>query len=259
MSTPRSSSLGWGGIASSLAVTAALLLGWAVVCHFEWVSPVFLPSPQATAQALVEGLREGELLALSAGTVERMAYGWALASLIGIALGALIGSSATLRAWLQPMLELLRPLPASALIPLFIALIGLSPAMVLLVIAFGAMWPVLLSTVHGFAAVEPRLREVGTLLGLSRLSFILKIGLPNALPDALAGMRLSLTIALILAIVGEMLASQQGLGAAIVMAARSFRAAELFAGVALLGLIGFVSNALLAAVERRVLRWQRTH
>jgi len=73
----------------------------------------------------------------------------------------------------------------------------------------------------------------------------------------LAGMRLSLTIALILAIVGEMQASQPGLGTAIVMAARSFRAAELFAGVALLGVIGFVSNALLGAAERRLLRWQR--
>jgi len=247
----------WRGAASSVTVTAALLAGWAVVTTLGWVSPVFLPSPQATAQALAEGLREGDLLALAWGTVERMVYGWVLASLIGMALGALIGSSPVLRAWLQPMLELVRPLPASALTPVFIALIGLSPAMVLLVIAFGAMWPVLLSTVHGFAAVEPRLSEVAEVLQLSRREFIVKIGLPNALPDALAGMRLSLTIALILAIVGEMLASQPGLGTAIVMAARSFRAAELFAGVALLGLIGFVSNALLGAVERRLLRWQR--
>jgi len=249
--------LNWRGAASSVAVTAALLAGWAVVTTLGWVSPVLLPSPQATAQALAEGLREGDLLTLAAGTVERMVYGWVLASLIGMALGALIGSSSTLRAWLQPMLELVRPLPASALIPVFIALIGLSPAMVLLVIAFGAMWPVLLSTVHGFAAVEPRLSEVAEVLQLSRREFIVKIGLPNALPDALAGMRLSLTIALILAIVGEMLASQPGLGTAIVMAARSFRAAELFAGVALLGVIGFVSNALLGAAERCLLRWQR--
>jgi len=249
--------LSWRGAASSVAVTAALLAGWAVVTHFGWVSPVFLPSPQATAQALAEGLREGDLLALAAGTVERMVYGWVLASLIGMVLGALMGSSPVLRVWLQPMLEVVRPLPASALIPVFIALIGLSPAMVLLVIAFGAMWPVLLSTVHGFAAVEPRLSEVAQVLQLSRREFIFKMGLPNALPDALAGMRLSLTIALILAIVGEMLASQPGLGTAIVMAARSFRAVELFAGVALLGLIGFVSNALLGAAERRLLRWQR--
>ena len=242
----------------AVGVTTALIALWAAICAMQWVSPVFLPSPAATGQALLAGLARGELLHLSLGTIERMAYGWALASLAGIALGALIGTSPSLRAWLTPTLELMRPLPASAIVPVAIALVGLSPAMVLIVITFGAVWPVLLATVHGFTSVEPRLHEVGRVLRLSRAAFIFKIGLPNALPDALAGMRLSQTVALILAIVGEMLASQQGLGTAILHAARSFRAAELFAGVVLLGLIGLVSNALLSAAERVVLRWKHT-
>jgi ABC-type nitrate/sulfonate/bicarbonate transport system permease component len=128
--------------------------------------------------------------------------------------------------------------------------------MVLAVVAFGAMWPVLLATVHGVASVHLRLREVARALQLSRTAFVLKIGLPNALPDILAGMRLSMTISLIVAVVGEMIASQSGLGQAILLAARSFRASELFAGIALLGLIGFLSNALLALTERRLLKWQ---
>lgn len=247
----------WVAPVSSIAVALGLLAAWATVAHGEWVSPIFLPGPGATFNALVNGLSHGDLGSLSAGTIERMVYGWALASLIGIALGALIGTSATLRAWLQPMLEIVRPLPASAVMPIAIALIGLSPGMVLVVIAFGAVWPVLLATVHGFATIEPRLHEVGRVLRLSPLAFVFKIGLPNALPDALAGMRLSLTVSLILAIVGEMLASQQGLGQAILLAARAFQPAELFAGVALLGVIGFVSNILLSAVERRVLRWKQ--
>jgi len=247
----------WSAPASSIALTLGLLVAWAVITQREWVSPIFLPSPAATFNALVDGLSRGELLGLTAGTVERMAYGWVLASFIGIALGALIGTSVTLRAWLQPMLEVIRPLPASAVMPIAIALIGLSPAMVLAVIAFGAVWPVLLATIHGFASIEPRLHEVGRVLRLSPLAFVCKIGLPNALPDALAGMRLSLTVSLILAIVGEMLASQQGLGQAILQAARAFRPADLFAGVVLLGVIGFVSNTLLTAAERRVLRWKQ--
>ena len=250
MKLPRTLSPG------AIAVTLALISLWAGVCAMQWVSPVFLPSPSATWNALLTGIAKGELVQLTAGTVERMVYGWALASLAGIALGALIGTSAALRAWLAPTLELMRPLPASAIVPVAITFVGLSPAMVLVVITFGAVWPVLLATVHGFASIEPRLHEVGRVLRLSRTAFIFKIGLPNALPDALAGMRLSLTIALILAIVGEMLASQQGLGTAILQAARSFRAADLFAGVVLLGLIGLVSNALLTTAEQRVLRWK---
>jgi ABC-type nitrate/sulfonate/bicarbonate transport system permease component len=240
----------------SVIVTLTLVMSWGLVAHLQWVSPVFLPSPAAALAALVDGWRNGELLRLTAGTIERMFFGWILASALGIVIGVAIGVSSGLRAWLQPSLEFIRPLPASALVPLAIALFGLSPAMVLFVVAFGAIWPVLLATIHGFAAIEPRLEEVARVLGLSRSAFIMKIGLPNAMIDALSGIRLSLTISLILAVVGEMLASQDGLGTAILQAARSFRAADLFAGVILLGVIGFLSNLILDIFERRLLRWQ---
>lgn len=249
----------------SAAVLFALLALWWCASHFEWVSKVFLPTPEATIASLLQGLNlapaaegspAGELAGFTASTVERMALGWLLASLAGMALGALIGISATARAWLQPTLEFIRPLPASAIIPLAISIFGLSPHMVLAVVAFGAMWPVLLATVHGFASVEPRLREVSTALQMGRLAFVCKLGLPSAMPDILAGMRLSMTVSLIVSVVGEMIASQSGLGQAILLAARSFRASELFAGIVLLGLIGFVSNALLGLAERRLLRWQ---
>lgn len=241
--------------AGSLLVFAGLVALWWLASHGGWISRVFLPTPEATLASLHEGLR-GELAGFTAATLLRMLQGWLLASLAGIALGALVGISATARAWLQPTLEFVRPLPASALLPLAIALFGLSPGMVLAVVAFGAMWPVLLATVHGFAAVEPRLLEVARCLQLSRSAFVFKLGLPNALPDILAGMRLSMTVSLIVAVVGEMIASQAGLGQAILLAARAFRASELFAGIVLLGLIGFASNALLSFTERRLLRWQ---
>jgi sulfonate transport system permease protein len=254
----RRKSRAWMWQLGSIVVLAELLALWAAGSGFKWISPVFLPTPAAAFASLYEGLMTGELLKLTLGTIERMLYGWMLASLIGVALGALIGVSATARAWLQPMLEFIRPLPASAVMPVAIALFGLSPTMVLAVIAFGALWPVLLATVHGFASVEPRLEEVARVLRLSRFAFVRDIGLPNALPDVFAGMRLSLTVSLILAVVGEMLASQEGLGTAILLAARSFRSADLFAGMILLGAIGFVSNALLQRVERRVLAWKHT-
>lgn len=240
----------------SVAVTLSLVALWWAASQGGWISRVFLPTPEATFASLREGLEGGELAQFTRATAWRMVEGWLLASLIGVALGALIGVSRRAREYLQPTLEFVRPLPASALLPLAISIFGLSPNMVLVVVAFGAMWPVLLGTIHGLAAVEPRLLEVSRCLQLSRLDFILKIGLPNALPDILAGMRLSLTVALIVAVVGEMIASQPGLGQAILLAARAFRASELFAGIVLLGLIGLASNALLGLAERRLLRWQ---
>ena len=231
---------------------------WWAVSTAGWVSRVFLPSPQATWASLVEGVTDGDLLAFTWATVSRMLLGWALASLLGVALGAVIGLSSTARAYMQPTLEFIRPLPASALLPLAISIFGLSPAMVLFVVAFGAMWPVLLATVHGFASVPAQLQEVARCLQLSRLAYAFKIGLPNAMPDIFAGMRLSLTVSLIVSVVGEMIASQPGLGQAILLAARSFRASELFAGIVLLGLIGFASSTLLAVFENRLLKWQQS-
>ncbi|MBS7807167.1 ABC transporter permease [Variovorax sp. PCZ-1] len=241
----------------SVALLLALIALWWLASHAQWVSKVFLPTPEATWGSLMEGMQKGDLLAFTGETIQRMFWGWVLASAAGIALGALIGSSSALRSWIGPTLEFIRPLPASAVLPLAIAIFGLSSTMVLTVVAFGAMWPVLLATMHGLANVHVRLREVSQALQLSPTSFVLKIGLPNAMPDILAAMRLSMTIALIVAVVGEMLASQPGLGQSILLAARSFRASELFAGIVLLGAIGFASNALLALAEQHFLTYQR--
>ncbi len=243
-------------LAGSLAVAALFVLLWYWVAVNKLVSPVFLPGPDRAWAALVKGMTTGDLAVKLAATVERMVWGWLIASLIGIALGAAIGTSPTLRAYLAPMLEFLRPLPASATIPVAIALLGFSDSMVLTVIAFGALWPVLLATIHGFSAVEPRLYEVGRALGMSRAAVIGKIALPSASPDILAGMRLGLTVALILAVVCEMLAGRDGLGNWILLAARSFRAPDLYAGVILLGVLGYVSSVLLAALEARLLVWR---
>ncbi|HLJ70678.1 MAG TPA: ABC transporter permease [Roseiarcus sp.] len=238
------------------AVVALLVALWQAVANLKLVSPVYLPGPDRAFTALVHGLSASDLGAKLAGTVEHMVEGWLLASIAGIALGALIGSSRQARAFIAPTLEFLRPLPASAIIPVAIAIFGLSPAMALGVIAFGAIWPMLLATIHGFAAVEPRLYEVAGALRLSRPAVIFKIALPSALPDILAGLRLGLTVALILAVVCEMIAGLNGLGNWVLLSARMFRSADLFAGVILLGAVGFAGALALNAAERRLLAWR---
>jgi ABC-type nitrate/sulfonate/bicarbonate transport system permease component len=240
----------------SFCVAAGLVWIWQVVANLRLVSPVFLPGPDRAWASLVRGFTDGDLLAKVIGTLEHMVFGWLVASILGIALGALIGSSARARTYIAPSLEFLRPLPVSAIIPLAIALFGLSQAMALFVIAFGAIWPMLLATVHGFAAVEPRLYEVARSLHMSRVAVIFKIGLPSASPDILAGMRLSVTVSLILSVVCEILAGLDGLGHWILLSARAFRSADLFAGVILLGVIGYLSSLIVALAERKLLVWR---
>lgn len=240
----------------SLGLLVVLIALWWLASHAQWVSKVFLPTPESTLSSLADGLTQGDLVKYTRDTILRMIAGWLLASAIGLVLGVMLGLSPALRSWFGPMLEFMRPLPASAIIPVGISIFGLSDVMVLFVVAFGAMWPVLFATSHGLASVNVRLREVAAALQLCPVTFVIKIGLPNALPDILSGMRLAVTVSLIVAVVGEMISSQSGLGQAILLAARSFRASELFAGIILLGLIGFASNGLLAVAERRFLKWQ---
>jgi len=147
-------------------------------------------------------------------------------------------------------------LPASAIIPVGILLLGLTKTMIISVIVFGSLWPTLLATIQGIKSVEPRLLEMARNMELSYRTIIASIVLPSALPDIFAGLRLALTVSLILAVVTEMMSAEAGLGATILHAARSFRSPELFAGVLTLGAIGFGISAAMNVAQRYLLRWQ---
>ncbi len=242
--------------AAALAFAVCLVLLWHAVVAARLVSPVFLPAPARVFDELCVQIRDASLLEPLAATTWRMALGWALASAVGIALGGLVGASRSARTYLSPMLEFMRPLPASAIIPVAVLFLGLSDRMSIAVIAFGSIWPVLLATVQGFASTEAQLIELASALCMRPAAVLRKIVLPGAVPDIMAGMRVSLAIALILAVVTEMQASQIGLGQNILLAQRSYRSAELYAGILVLGVLGFVLNQGLALVEARLLRWR---
>lgn len=241
---------------ASFAFLVMLFGLWNWIAAMRIVSPVFLPPPEMAFRSILRGLSTGDLVEKFLATVKRMAIGWFVASLVGILIGAVVGSSSRARAYLGATLEALRPLPASAVMPVAIALFGLNETMVLSVVAFGASWPLLLSTMHGFRKVEPRLFEVARVFRMSRISFAWKIALPSAMPDIVAGARLGLTSSLALAVAGEMLAGVDGLGQWIIQTGRMFRAADVFAGVLLLAVVGILSSLLLGVAEQRLLRWK---
>jgi ABC-type nitrate/sulfonate/bicarbonate transport system permease component len=241
---------------ASIAFAAFLALVWHLVAANRLVAPVFLPLPGAAFDAMVAGFENGSLASATLFTLERIFYGWVLASVLGIAIGGWIGISRVARIYVTPTLELLRPLPASAAIPVAITFFGLSDTMVLVSVGFGALWPMLLATAYGVGAVDPRLIEVSRILRLSKWRYVRAIALPNALPDILSAMRVGIVVAMIITIVGEMLTSRPGLGQWVMLSARNFRSADLYAGIILLGVIGLVSALFLSLVEYRLLRWR---
>jgi sulfonate transport system permease protein len=240
----------------ALILPLGLLAAWQYAAAAGFLSPAYFPAPLLTFEALRDSIITGSLWGPFAATAVRMFEGWFVASLLGILLGALVGSSRTAREFLQPTLEFLRPFPASAVIPAAILIFGLSNSMAIWVIAFGSVWPVLLSTLHGFSTIEPRLKEVSLALEIPPSAYLRKIALPSALPDMFTGVRISLAIALILAVVVEMQSAQPGLGQNILLAQRMFRSPELYAGIVVLGLFGFVASWILDRAERRLLVWK---
>src|SRR3974390_1548120 len=241
---------------AALGFALLLLMAWQLLADAHLISPIFFPSPLLSRAVLQPRLADGSLWLPLAATGLRMTIGWLLASAIGVVLGAGTGSSRFARDLLDPTLEFIRPLPASAVIPVAILFLGLSNAMSVTVIAFGAIWPVLLASVHGFSSVPPELANVSQVLGFGRADFLRKVAFPSALPDIVAGLRVSLAISLILAVVTEMQASLPGLGWDIFYAQRVYRSADLYAGLIVLGALGFMGNLLLVEIERRALRWR---
>lgn len=242
--------------AASGAFLAAVVLAWKLVADWRWVNPMFLPSPERAFATLLGWIASGELWGPLGRTVWRMFAGWTAASVCGVLAGAAIASSRLARDVFEPLAEFLRPLPASAVLPPAILLLGLTDRMIVSVIAFGAVWPILLGAIHGFKALDPRLVEVARMLRLPAWQRVLKFQLPNAAPEIFAGMRVSLALALILTVVAEMISSQPGIGHMILVAARAFRPADIFAGIFVLGALGFVTNSAMQRIEAHLLRWR---
>jgi NitT/TauT family transport system permease protein len=151
--------------------------------------------------------------------------------------------------------EVLRPIPSAALIPVAIVFFGIETEMRVAVVVFGALWPILLNSVSGARSVDPLLLETGRAFSFGRVDLYRKILIPAALPAITTGLRISLAIALILAVTVEMVAGGDGLGFYILDHERSFKYPQMYAGILFLGLVGFSLNLLFSAIERRYLFW----
>lgn len=190
-------------------------------------------------------------------SVLRLLAGLALATVVGIVVGILVGRSRSLRDYVEPLIEFLRAIPPPALIPLFLVLLGIGDSMKILMIAFGVVWPILLNTIDGVQSVEQLYLDTGRIYGVGRMQQMIRIILPAAAPKIFAGLRVSLSIAVILMVISEMVATTNGVGFQIIQAQRTFKVLDMWAGIFLLGLLGYLLNTLLLMVEARVLHWHR--
>lgn len=190
-------------------------------------------------------------------SLERLAWGWGVAVLIGVAGGLLLGVSRPLEAFFRPIVRFGMATPATILLPVAVVVFGITDRMNIFLIVAGAVWPVLLNTMDGVRGIDSAVLDSARSLRLPRWRVVPQVLLPAASPQIFAGLRVSLGIALILMVVSEMFVATRGIGFQIVFSQRTFAFLDMWASVALVGLLGIVLNGLFFVLERRVLAWHR--
>ncbi|MFJ4840672.1 ABC transporter permease [Streptomyces sp. NPDC088746] len=185
----------------------------------------------------------------------RLLTGFALSAVLGVALGVVLGLTDALRRGAEPVLEFLRALPPTVLVPVIAIVAGIGDGPKVLVIVSGCVWPVLLNTVEGVRGADEVMVDTCRTYGITRGAKLRHMVLPAASPQIAAGLRQALSVGLILMVIGEMFAATNGLGFSIVQFQRTFAIPQMWSGIILLGLIGFALSALFTVVEKRALGW----
>ncbi|AMN39033.1 ABC transporter permease [Rhodoplanes sp. Z2-YC6860] len=192
-------------------------------------------------------------------SVSRVYGGFGMACLVALPLGLMIGRLPFVRQLLDPTLQVLRPIPVTAWLPLAMIIFGLGPRSAVFLVFLGAFYPVLVNTIFGVRSVDPRLFEAASMLGCEGVSQFFKVVLPASLPAIFTGLRLGLGFAWVVIVVGEMTGVQTGLGAIIMEARQLSRTEIVISGMIVIGIAGFISDRIVMWLGQRLLRWSPNH
>ncbi len=226
-------------------IPALVFLLWEAGSRADLLPIDTLSRPSDIAVALAGGFVDGSILLATWQTVQAALSGFAIAAAAGILVGAILGLSPPIERTVGPSIEALRPIPAVALTPLTLLLFGFGLRMEAGVVAFACVWPILLVTVAAVRGIEPRLLEVAQILRLGFAARLRKIILPAALGRIVVGLRVALSISLIVAVTVEILMNPRGLGYGMIIASQSLKPDLMYAQLLWLGFLGWGLNAAL--------------
>lgn len=215
----------------------------------------FFPPLQTILTRLGQLLQTPVFLADIGSSVGNLVLSFVLATLIGVILGCALGLVRPLSWFVEPAIHFFRAIPPVALVPIFVSLIGFGNETRILSITLAAVFPILISTIDGIRAGEPTMEMVTRVYRLTPAERLFRVVLPAAGPRILSGMQVSLITAFVVMIASEMLGSSTGLGSATLLAQQSFAIPDMWAGILVLGVIGYAATALFTLFRRRVLRW----
>jgi len=233
-----------------------LLLIWALTSWTRLVDPVLLPSPAATFRAMWTGMTSGKLGLDFVKTVERTIAATAIAAVIAIPLGILLGSSEKLYRSVEFVIDFFRSTPASAMFPLFLVLFGVGDRTKISVAAFGAALVILFNVAYGVMNARKTRILAAKVMGASPLRVLTDVTLLESLPQTFVGMRNGVSLALVIIVVAEMfIGSTDGLGQRVFEAQQLFEMPDMYAAIFAAGALGYGLNLMFLLVERRFVHW----
>lgn len=224
---------------------------------FHWFNPLLLPRPDQVLASGVELVQSGELQRDIVASLYRVVVGFAIASALGVAFGLAVGTWRTLEDLLDPMIELLRPIPPLAFLPMMVLWFGIGEGSKIAFIAYAAFFPVFTTTLEGIKFVDPLLLRAASSLGATRRELFRHVVLPAALPSIITGLRLAFGLSFFVIVAAEFIAADSGLGYLINDARTFFMVSQMLVGAAVIGMIGFGFNVGLRRLEAWLLRWRR--
>ncbi len=230
-----------------------LLLLWAFVSASH-PSPYFPPLTMVLESFRDVWLFDG-IASDVVPSVRRLALGYGAGCALGFAGGILLGLWPSGRRAVDPVIQFLRSIPPPALLPLAMLVLGIGDAMKIAVIGFVCLWPVLISTVDGVRSVDALQRDTAAAFNLAPRDILLHVVIPAAMPRVFAGLRVSLALAVILMVISEMVSSTDGIGFFVLQAQSNFAIPDMWSGILMLGLLGYLLNLILELIEKRSLRW----
>lgn len=247
-----------GGLGLALLLPAAILYLWQLAATHEWVTPLLLPAPAMVLQALVDLHASGELWEHLGISLGRVGWGYLAGVALGLTLGAAMGLSKTVEAYLMPSFKAVSLVPVLGWLPLFIMLIGIEESLKVLIIAKAVIVPVTINTVKGIRNIAPGHFEVARIYRFSPLQTLGRLIVPSALPSLATGLRLGLANAWMALVAVELLAASEGVGFLMVHSRQLFQLDMVMASMVVIGVTGWVLDRILQSVEQRLLAWRVT-
>jgi ABC-type nitrate/sulfonate/bicarbonate transport system permease component len=232
-----------------------VLVLFELLTRAELISSRYFPPPTEIFAALIDEAQTASFWQAVGNTLQGWALGLGIAAAIAIPAGILIGSSRLLYRSVRAVIEFLRPIPSVALIPLAVLIYGSGLESKVFLAAFASTWPLLMQTLYGVQDVDPVATDTARAFGFSRAQRLVRVTLPGAVPYIATGVRISASVALILAVTAELVIGSPGLGREINIARQSEATDIMYALIVATGLLGWALNVMFARVERRVLHW----